>query len=838
MKKRLLAALLVLALMLGMTACGKQDGETTDREQEQTSTLADTLGYGYLAEYKELNLDLDWINSASTAGGKLYVMGDKYDEANLTNTTKLYCLGEDGSAAAEIPVPALKSDDTTTEYVQGLQVNADGSGYWMVTCTYGFGEYEVAPAEGASATADLARDIPAEEAEDDIDPDMAVDAGEAVDPDMAMDAGEEVDPDMAVDDEEIDPGFSVMPVEAENSEVYTAYKCDMNGNVLLTIDLSDMTAEGEYFYVQSIATDKDGNLLLLCDTNIYFFDAEGNRKENVAIECNWIETMTANSDGTVLISYYDDNGQNIAVVENGTVSAPMDLSATLGENFDATFYPGVDGKVYLSDRKVLYSLEVSTGTLTPLLNWLDSDINGNNIQGVVPMGDDTIEVLLYNWYGNGGDIAYEIATLKQTPLDQIPVRTTMTLGAEYLGADVTDAVINFNRKNDKIRITVVDYSQYNTDEDYTAASKQLDLDIVSGNAPDIVCLTTGHEQNYIRKGALANLTELMEKDSSISMEDLMSGPLKNYTKDGVLYAMPTGFSVMTMYGSAALLGNRNGWNMAEMAEIISALPDDAMVMNYYTQTDFVNTMVSQDMNQFVDYATMTCNFNTPEFKELLEAASRLPADFSAYETGDEDGMVWRDEFQLMQSGEVLLSNGWISGSYDLKNYYGLYTAENGIIPIGFPTNGGNGVLLSLDRAFAISSGCKDKEGAWSFVRSLLDDSYQDEYGNFPVTVSGFEAAVAKAMEQEYYLDENGEKVYYDGTAYIGDMEYPLPVLTQAQADDFKQLVNSAQIGGRYEMEIMTILSEETPAYFSGDKTADAVADLIQNRVSIYLGEIS
>ena len=63
-------------------------------------------------------------------------------------------------------------------------------------------------------------------------------------------------------------------------------------------------------------------------------------------------------------------------------------------------------------------------------------------------------------------------------------------------------------------------------------------------------------------------------------------------------------------------------------------------------------------------------------------------------------------------------------------------------------------------------------------------------------------------------------------------------VTQEQVDDFKTLIDGATPGGAYDTDIQEIIQDEAGAYFAGDKTADEVAKLIQNRVSIYLGETS
>ena len=46
----------------------------------------------------------------------------------------------------------------------------------------------------------------------------------------------------------------------------------------------------------------------------------------------------------------------------------------------------------------------------------------------------------------------------------------------------------------------------------------------------------------------------------------------------------------------------------------------------------------------------------------------------------------------------------------------------------------------------------------------------------------------------------------------------------------------SSFGGNTNLEIRTIIFDEVNAYFSGQKSAEAVVDVIQNRVSIYLSE--
>ena len=356
----------------------------------------------------------------------------------------------------------------------------------------------------------------------------------------------------------------------------------------------------------------------------------------------------------------------------------------------------------------------------------------------------------------------------------------------------------------------------------------------------IISITSGHQEKYIAKGALADLSALMEKDDSISQDDLVAGALKAYLSDGKLYGMPYCFNVQSLIASVKLVGDRTSWNMAEMAQVIDGLDDTVSVMEYTTQTDFLQQMVYQNISQFVDYGKATCSFDSDAFKQLLAASSKLPTEEELYGDGDEISVASSDSYQMLQSGDLLLTTSYISGdSYSIKEFYGLYNNKDfGMVNIGYPTDEGSGVQISVGGGLAISAKSKYTDAAWDFIKTLLSDDFQTDQWGFPVTKTAFDKAMAATMEKDFYTDENGEKVYYDQTAYIGDTEYNIPPLTQEQVDDFKAMVDNASVGGNYDSDILDIINEEAAAFFSGDKSADDVAALIQNRVSIYLGETS
>ena len=86
-----------------------------------------------------------------------------------------------------------------------------------------------------------------------------------------------------------------------------------------------------------------------------------------------------------------------------------------------------------------------------------------------------------------------------------------------------------------------------------------------------------------------------------------------------------------------------------------------------------------------------------------------------------------------------------------------------------------------------------------------------------------------AMEEPYF--ENGERRY---NISDGQLKYYVPL--EDEIAPIRELLAGARMDKNDSADIMTIVLEEAELYFAGEKTAEEVAELIQNRVTIYLDE--
>ena len=103
--------------------------------------------------------------------------------------------------------------------------------------------------------------------------------------------------------------------------------------------------------------------------------------------------------------------------------------------------------------------------------------------------------------------------------------------------------------------------------------------------------------------------------------------------------------------------------------------------------------------------------------------------------------------------------------------------------------------------------------------------------------SALEAKASQAMVK----DETGDSYIMSMVGSVGvGLTIPENMGSPAQADIDKvnELISSLDSVMKNDSSVMDIINEEAGAYFDGSKTPEEAADLIQNRVQLYLNENS
>ena len=119
---------------------------------------------------------------------------------------------------------------------------------------------------------------------------------------------------------------------------------------------------------------------------------------------------------------------------------------------------------------------------------------------------------------------------------------------------------------------------------------------------------------------------------------------------------------------------------------------------------------------------------------------------------------------------------------------------------------------------------------------MFDNLDPNGFGGFPADKNKFEASM-KTVTGERFRMVNGKKE--PETFYIDNKEIQAKPMPEAEAKMiYDYILSIDNIVDTYDSKISEIIDEESGAFFSGQKSAEEVADIIQSRVTTYINENS
>ena len=802
--KKVTALLLALCMVLGLAACGNGG--------DDTSQLSGTI---YMPEYIDFNLDAEYINSGYCDGQNVYVIAEIRTETepyvdpdtgesfpNYEYTTGIYRIPLDGGEPVKLenfestPIPEGVEGSSNISNIRGGE---DGT-LWVTEDVY-------------TTTFELPADF----------------------------------------DPNTDDKWNY-PSESTNSQILR--QLDSTGNELSRIDTSGMQEKLGADYINSMVMDPEGYFYTTVQTfgettsenKVVVLDKDQNVLFTIEEENLWGQ-LTLLGDGTVGMSVWSEEG--------GQVLRTIDKAA---KGWGAEYpLPPNGGNIYTGSQKYifyydngdsLYGFNKETKAGEKILSWSAANINKDELMFFTFLEDGRIVAMTRSWGMNGNDMTMELAILTETDASVLKDKVTLTYATQYLGYEERNKIIDFNKSSDKYRIEIKDYSEFNTAEDYTAGLTKLNTEIAAGNVPDILNVSGLPIQQYGAKGLLEDLWPYIDNDPDLGRDAIMENVFKAAEQDGKLYQVFSTFSIQTVVGATKVVGDRMSWTLDDLQAALATMPEGCTIFGEGdTKAGMLSNVLAQNMDAFVDWSTGQCSFDSEDFISLLEFYNSFPLE---YDWNNVDWEEYEDDNTRVMNGKQMLLNAYL---YDLGDSLQMYEVVfNGDYSfIGFPQEDGSvGSSFSLGNGIAMSSTCKDKEGAWSFMREYLmpqyanvDEEYMIGGYNLSTNKADFEKMVEMAMKKEYQLDENGNQVLDENgqpievpkyTYGFNDLTVDVYATTQEQYDQFMALYNAIDSISTYDENIYNIVNEVAGGYFNGDKTVQDTAKQIQDRVTLYVNE--
>jgi len=141
--------------------------------------------------------------------------------------------------------------------------------------------------------------------------------------------------------------------------------------------------------------------------------------------------------------------------------------------------------------------------------------------------------------------------------------------------------------------------------------------------------------------------------------------------------------------------------------------------------------------------------------------------------------------------------------------------------MGYPNENGVCHVIVPKTIIGISALGNNKEGAWQFARSFLEERQQEASFFLPISKTAFDKVVNAAM--------NGNSMW--SSMFWGEM-------LSEDAELLRTLMSTANQSWGSDAQLIEIVLTVSESFFNNEKSAEAVAADIQSRVSIYFSEQS
>lgn len=431
---------------------------------------------------------------------------------------------------------------------------------------------------------------------------------------------------------------------------------------------------------------------------------------------------------------------------------------------------------------------------------------------------------------------------ENTHSDRI-VLTAAVLRKEKSFLDMVEA-FNGNDQEYYIEVKVYEAEEW----DGSDALQAISMEMLSGGGPDIIWLDDRSNAALAAGKLLEDLYPYMDGDEDFSMADYYENVWDAFSLEGKLYTLPTSFVIDTFAGNERLMedyvteyqpGGTEAfvWSIADLTgcyrDFSQKSADRVWLFPGDNKLSVFAELCYSGMDQFVDWGSGECRFQGNAFVELLKFADSFPDTIDI-----DDSISLRD---LYRSGRALLYPIRILNVWSVAQAEAVFAGENVIFP-GHPvvvkkSEQTGAVAYPADGLLTMNRNSLHKEGVWQFMKYCLSEQVQQQATGIPMLRRVSEERLADALTPEYTLADGVEVPKVRSyVRFEGEPPVELTVATAEDAAVFRILIENVRRSRIIEEALYNIVLEEAEMFFARDRTAEETANVIQSRVSMYVGE--
>lgn len=569
--------------------------------------------------------------------------------------------------------------------------------------------------------------------------------------------------------------------------------------------------------------DRDGRMAVAnMHGDLYLFDETG--QLSATGSTGWDESTysvqeygLANAGGQGILAYHI-SGSVISLQQidmaKGILKDAVKVEMDSRSAITLELYSGYDRGIYILDDNALWQYSFSGETPTPVLKWADSNVGmtGYAIDalGLLPEGE------LYLMAHQPGEAA-SLVEITFRDRAEIPEKQTVTLSLDWSAADSLSGLVgDFNRQSAEYEVEILSLDGL---EDYDA----LNISLIKGEGPDLFGLTGIGIPNFAAKGIFEDLTPYFEQSSAVGKSDIIPSILDAWTMDGKTICVFPSFNIRGFLVKKGTT-DQGGWTPDEYIRLAEENPGSILTSqdpNFFHDKVFYNSIYA-DLPGYADWQTGECHLDSEGFISMIERIQRLKQpELTQTTITTYDGKVLTYNVTVIGQDENDFYNGLlltrdvtISGlpGYENALEYGDYAEI-----AGYPTQSGEPFYdMMIHNAIAINSASQAKDGAWAFLEFMLSEPYQSSLDYFPVRQDSFGKYLTRTE-------------FNRGNTIVS--------FTGEELDALRELVAhvhwTATTTGH---DMLPLITEEIEAVWAGQKSPADAAHIMQNRVSLFLGE--
>ncbi|SNS93500.1 ABC-type glycerol-3-phosphate transport system, substrate-binding protein [Anaerovirgula multivorans] len=551
----------------------------------------------------------------------------------------------------------------------------------------------------------------------------------------------------------------------------------------------------------------------LSQQNTSGFSMMGSNKIRSSKEDDSIYYLTSQN-----ISKYDSSGNHIGTVIDFKAYTILASGYNISDmSIDA------EGNIYVAAT----SLPAGAGRV--------SIGGGSSHQSANPA--DSIKYELYKYSVQSGEIT-------------APKQEIITVSVPVSNRTLEIAASKFQRENPGYRIDIQIYPS----GDYETYIRNLNTQILSGKGPDVISLGGLPYENYISRNVLADIGEMMDSDNSFDMSKYHTNIFDALKTNGGLYVLPIDFTFNVLMANQAILNqesiiidDRNWtWNdfksIAEKVTQKNGNGGNRTALPSVTSVELLNLFTRGSYSNYIDADRKNANFTSEGFMDLLKTIKAF----------DEENLTNSNvDNNMVSILEAAGREAIVFYPYNIIDYnlYGFMKSafKEQLSLYNMPSSGDANVrTFSSNSMYGINRNSDYKAEGWEFLKILLSDEIQSQsmQGGAMQTSSGSNAlggfSVNKAAQQQ--RAQQAIDASQGGNMRImlrsGDGSISLSSAPMAQTDIeyINEFIAGLNTYANIDANITSIIQDETRGFFSGNKSVEETAKLIQDRVNTYLKE--